>query len=568
MTEGLLAPRLYRAAFAPALFALIVLAFSLQQPSHPQAGELAPPGFSGTRAVTFADQAVRNYGARSSGSTGDRQLADLVEARLQSSGFRVTRRDFNARTLNGRRTLTNVVGVRVGTSDRRMLVLASRDGSPGRLQRSGALETGALLELARVVEGRSFRHTLVLASVSGGNDGGLGAAELIGQLGRSFDAVVVLRNIAVPRSEAPVLSSGDGRRGPDPRFLRTLRGLVAQELGGREHYSHAVPRQLIRLGFPVALGEQAALLGRDISAASISLGGEPLRAPGSELVGATTQVGQSALRALATFDRADPATKPQTLALEVGGKLIPQWALILLIGALWFPLVVVTVDAWARARRRQQATQRGVLAPSLALGWLLLIGFLMRGAAISGVIHAPPLVPDPAAVHGVSAGLIGGFALLLSLFGVLVATAAVRQATAKGGEAGFALWLVFSGLAVFVINPFASAFLLLLVHLLVLLLLIGGVGRKQLALMLLVGIVPLAVAALDLMAVIDLAPTALPRFLVLLTSGGFVAPLTVVAGCAVWAAVGTASIHLWWKAAGGSRRVSEPLAGSEFDGPL
>ena len=62
---------------------------------------------------------------------------------------------------------------------------------------------------------------------------------------------------------------------------------------------------------------------------------------------------------------------------------------------------------------------------------------------------------------------------------MLVAAAAARQATPKGGEAGFALWVVFSGLAVFVVNPIAAGFLILLLHLLVLLLLTGGARRRQ-----------------------------------------------------------------------------------------
>ncbi|HEV8236182.1 MAG TPA: hypothetical protein VGP84_16330, partial [Gemmatimonadaceae bacterium] len=179
MPEGLLAPRLYRAAFAPALFALIVLAFSLQQPARSVEPELSPPGFSAARAEVFANQAIENYGARESGSSQDASLGDLVEARLEAVGFTATSTSFETTTLNGHRTLANVVGTRPGPSDRRLLVLASRDGAPGKLAKNGALETGILLELARVLEGRTFDHTIVMASVSGGMDGGLGAAELV-----------------------------------------------------------------------------------------------------------------------------------------------------------------------------------------------------------------------------------------------------------------------------------------------------------------------------------------------------------------------------------------------------
>ena len=134
MPEGLLAPRLYRAAFAPALFALIVLAFSLQQPPRSVEPELSPPGFSAARAEVFANQAIENYGARESGSIAGR-AASAISSRRDSTPSASRRRAarFDATTLNGSRKLTNVVGTRPGPSDRRLLVIASRDGAPGKL---------------------------------------------------------------------------------------------------------------------------------------------------------------------------------------------------------------------------------------------------------------------------------------------------------------------------------------------------------------------------------------------------------------------------------------------------
>ncbi len=551
MPEGLLAPRLYRAAFAPALFALIVLAFSLQDPGRAVPPELSPPGFSAARATQFANQAVQNYGARESGSVQDQRLADLVQARMEGVGFNTRRSDFSAVTLSGKRTLSSVVGIRPGISDRRLLVIASRDGAPGELQRSGALETGILLELARVIEGRTFDHTVVLVSVSGGVDGGLGAEHVVRTLRGPFDAVLVVRNVGSKLASAPVLISGDSRMLPDERYVRTVRRIAGIEFArGSQDQRRSVPAQLVRLGFPVALGEQATFAGSGVSGVSVSPGGEPLAAPGAAAAAQVADVGQIALRTLTTMDDDALAADPPTAApLRVGGKLIPHRALVLLIATLFFPLLVASIDSWARARRWRQVSQRGLLAPAIALGWLLVLGFLLRGVGLSGIIDAPPLPPDPAAVTGAGATAIGIFVLLMAVLGVLVAAAAARQATPKGGEAAFALWVVFTGLLVFVVNPIAAGFLLLLLHLVVLMLLTAdSPRRRQVFALTLTGLAPLLLAAAYFPIVFGIGAGGILRYAVLLEAGGFISPLAMAAGCAVAAAVGTALIHLWWSA--------------------
>jgi hypothetical protein len=526
---------------------LIVLAFSLQDPGRSVAPELSPPGFSAQRAIVFANQAVENYGARESGTVQDQRLADLVEARFESVGFGPTRDTFDATTLNGSRKLVNITGVRPGPSDRRLVVIASRDGSPGKLKRTGAIETGMLLELARALEGRAFDHSIVLASVSGGVDGGLGAAEFAKTLNGQVDGVIVLRNVGGGPDGPAVLSRFDGRLAPDQRFEKTVERIAGLELD-RRPAEHGLPAQLVRLGFPLALGEQASLPTDGLTATALSPGGEPLAPPAADAPQLTAQSGQAMLRTLTTLDgdfRPDP---PAAAPLRIGGKLIPQWALVLFIGSLLFPLVVAAIDGWARARRWAQPSQRGLIAPPIAFVWLLLIALLLRAVALTGVIDAPPLPPDPAAVTGAGPSVIGIFTAVLAAIGVLVATAAARQATPKGGEAGFALWITFAGIAVFVVNPVAAGFLILLLHLVVLTLLTGGSGRRQLVALVLLGLLPVIGAIVYYPAVLDISALGSIGYGVLLESGGYVGPFAVAAGCAVVAAVGTAVIQLFWTA--------------------
>lgn len=548
MPTGLLEPRLYRAAFAPALLALIVLAFSLESPQRGITPELAPPTFSGLRATATAKQLTESYGERRSGSSQDDQVAELVRARLAASGWVANRYSFRANTLSGRRTLTNVLGVRAGPSDRRLVIVASRDGAPGTLAQSGAVETGILLELARVLQGRAFDHTLVLASVSGGVDGGLGAAELASSLRGPVDGVIAVRNITAAKTSGTVLSWYDTRLAIDPRFEQTVRRLAAIELGppGGEA---SVLGQLVRLGFPVALGEQAGYPGKGLTAVSLSPGGEALVKPDLSKTSQAAAGGRAALRALTTFDGEFRPTEPAAAPLRVGGKQIPAWALILFTGLLLLPLVVAAVDGWARARRRNESATRGLLAPPAVLAWLVLLALLMRGLGAAGAIDAPSLPAEPAALEGAVPIVFGVLLLLLAPLGSLVAASAVRQISPKGGESGFALWLAIAGIVVFALNPVAALFWIPVLHLLLLLLLAGTRPRRtQVWLTVAIGLLPVFAAAVYYPAVLGIGLPDSLRWAVLLQAGGFAGPLAVLAGCLVAAAVFSAALQLHWAA--------------------
>lgn len=558
MPPGLLEPRLYRAAFAPALLALIILAFSVQDPPRALTPELAPPTFNAQRALATGKQLVDNYGARESGSIQDSQTADLVQARLTAFGFDAEPYEFEATTLHGSRKLVNVVGVRPGPSDRRLVVIASRDGFSGKLNSTGSIETGALVELARVLQGRTFEHTLVLASVTGGVDGGLGAEQLAESLRRPVDGVIVLRNIAAPPEGSPVLNVFDSRLQPDPRFERTVERVAALELNRRPS-SPSVSSQLVRMGFPLALGEQATYPDNGLTVAALSPGGEPLQPPSAEPARQVAAVGRSALRVLTTLDGSFQPAAPSVRPLRAGGKWIPGWALILFIGALLLPLIVVAVDGWARARRWHEVSTRGLVAPPAAMIWLLLVGLLLRLFSVSGLIDSPTLPADPSALTTTLPIVVGFIALIFAVLGVLVAAAATRQATPKGGEAGFSLWLVVAAVAVFIVNPIAAGFFLLLLHLIVLLLLSGTRPRRaQVWSFALIGLLPVIAAFVYYPVVLGLSPLGAMRFGVLLESGGFIGFAALGASCAMVAAVSTSVLHLHWAAPNRGRSDAPP----------
>jgi hypothetical protein len=179
---------------------------------------------------------------------------------------------------------------------------------------------------------------------------------------------------------------------------------------------------------------------------------------------------------------------------------------------------------------------------------------LLRLFAVSGLIDSPPLPADPAALTTTLPIVVGFIVLTFAVLGVLVAAAATRQATPKGGEAGFAMWLVIAAVAVFVVNPIAAGFFLLLLHLLVLLLLAGTRPRRaQVWTFALLGLLPVIAALVYYPVVLGLAPLAALRFGVLLESGGFIGFAALGASCAMAAAVSTSLLHLHWTAPNRSR---------------
>ncbi|MBA3326839.1 MAG: hypothetical protein H0T43_00865, partial [Solirubrobacterales bacterium] len=78
----MLDPRIYRAAFIPVLFALVLVAFSLEDRPRPLGTTLAPDAFQGDRAYGRADGLLGladRHPRRRPGSAGDDRLAGELE---------------------------------------------------------------------------------------------------------------------------------------------------------------------------------------------------------------------------------------------------------------------------------------------------------------------------------------------------------------------------------------------------------------------------------------------------------------------------------------------------------
>ena len=179
--------------------------FSLESPPKalPQ-GLAADVVFDGDQAATTARAVLAAGRDRRAGTPGDLAAAELVEGQLEARGFTVRSDRFESES----NELVNVVGRRAGKSRRQVLVVAARDARGVPDAAGSAADTAALVEIARVFEGRPSQKTLVLASVDGSALGELGTARLAADLGDPslVDGAIVISGFGLESRKRATLS--------------------------------------------------------------------------------------------------------------------------------------------------------------------------------------------------------------------------------------------------------------------------------------------------------------------------------------------------------------------------
>jgi len=536
-------PRIYRAAFLPVVFALVLVGFSLREQPRGATTTLAPDAFDG--AVAFAELQALAAAApsRPPGSPGDRLVAQRVREGLEASGFRVRARSFGAQTADGERQVETVYGERTGFSSRRVVVVAQRDavGAGAKAQLSG---TAALLELARVLGSRTLNRTLVLASVSGGP---AATQDLARHLGGPVDAVIVLGDLAGTETERPlVVPWGDDARVAPLELRRAVETALAAEAGldaGRARPA----TQFVRLAAPLTLGLQGPLVGDGIPAVLLSASGERPPAPGQPVSRERLEAfGRALLRSMSALDgaRAMPASEGYLLLER---KLLPAWPIRLLGGVLLLPVLLATIDGFARVRRRQEPVGRWLRwVAACALPFLL--GLLLTLALkLTGVIAAAPPAPvDPAALprDGTALAAIAAVAVVVALAWFLLRpplarlAGAPRDPSTPGAAAAVMLVLCAAAVVVWLVNPWTALLLVPALHLWLLAIAPETRLHPLAALALfLVGLVPPLLIAWSYLRQFGLDPLELAWMgLLLLAGGGISLPAaicwSIVLGCA------------------------------------
>lgn len=471
----MLDPRIYRAGLLPILFALVLAGFSLRESPRALDTPLASDAFDGAAAFRQLDALAIAAPLRRPGSAGDRYVAGQVADGLRANGFRVKTRSLSAQTADGSRTLETVVGERAGFSTRRILVVAHRDAL-GRGARAELSGTAALLELARVLGGRTLGRTLVLASTSGGTAGLAAAEQLAAGMGGTaspVDAVLVLGDLAGVHTRRPLVVPWSRTTAIAPLVLRrTVETAVRAETG--MHPGASTPAvQLARLAFPLTIGEQGPFDAHGIPAVLLSASGE--RAPAADEPVSPqrlTSFGRAALHTVTALDGgADLPGSGPSMVLEQ--KLLPAWAVRLLAATLMLPVLLAAVDALARVRRRRERVGmwlRWVLVGAVpfllaALLALALFGIGLIDAAPVAPVAGAASAPNLAALACVALALVAGWVWLRPWLLRLVGVPRARDASTGGAATAVVLVLSVASLLVWLGNAYAALLLVPALHL-------------------------------------------------------------------------------------------------------
>ncbi len=488
--------RVYRAAFLPAFFLLFVAAFALENRPAPAVTTFAPEGFDAARAFGEGNTPPRNslrelataFPRRAPASSGDRLLADRVAEELARDGrFEVSRQRAPADTAKGEVTLETVIGVRPGLSNRRIVVVAHRDaaGSPATAELSA---TATLLELARIAERREVRKTLVLVSTSGGSVGGAGARAWAQDAGdpQLVDGVLVLGDLASRETHRPWVVPWSNDERPAPHDLRRTVERAARAEVGTDPGSARALVQWVRRALPLTYSEQGELVAAGFPAVLLQASGERGPDPDNPISRESFDAfGRTALRALTALDERVVAGEDRAGAesnspysRETDGivtfrKVLPTWAVRLLLLGMLLPAVLAALDACMREQRSGRHPWRRLAWAAAGATAFLAAWAWARILDLTGLLDAPRAAAAPGSIP-IDAAAVA--AMLTTVAVAVVGWFALRRLIARvtgvgpwagDGTAAAAVSVLIVALCAVLLwtNPYAGALLVPAAHL-------------------------------------------------------------------------------------------------------
>jgi hypothetical protein len=362
--------RLYRGTWLLVGLPLLLAAFSVARPAPLPRAFL--PEFDGKATKDLAADLVTLHANRFPGSLG---AADWFRDQIKPYGLPVTTERFSAVIPGrGRVKMLNLVAEAVGKSPRTIVVMAHRDNdgsSPG--ANDNASGTAMLIQLARAygappglpAGALQPNHTLLFVSTDGGAFGGLGAAWFAAHspLRHDVGAVIDLDSVGGP-GRIRLELGGDTPRTPSGTLVETAAARINAQIG-RRPARPTLLRQLVDLGFPFSLYEQAPFITNGIGAVTLTTAGDNRPNPVGDTVTGLhvdklNQVGRSAQDLLGTLDEGLEFAQGTSSFAYLGSRLIRGWAIELVLIACLLPFLAAAVDLFARCRRR-----RIPLAPAL-----------------------------------------------------------------------------------------------------------------------------------------------------------------------------------------------------------
>ncbi len=464
--------RVYRTAFLPALVALFVAAFALEDRPAPGRSTLAPDVFDGQRAFDTLDAL--------NAVASDAEMADRIASELAAPNEEGARPAFRVR-----RDGETVIATRTGFSSRKIVVLANRD-APGLAGLSG---TAALLELGRVFKTRDLDKTLELVSTTGATTGFAPARAWARDQDGAVDGVLALGDMAGEQIRKPWVVSWPASSHPPPLGLeRTVQAAVRGEARSDAGGPRAVG-QWIRRAIPVTVSAQGPIGAEGLPAVLLSETGERGPAANEPVLPERLQVfGRAAVRAVSAVDAAGPRNGPSFEGAPEGvvtlRNVLPDWAARLVVGSLLLPALLAALDAFFRARRRRVPVGPwivwlAVAAVPLPVAWLWL-----RLIGTTGAIDVPdgPVLPEffPLDRGGIVALVSAVIAAALATWGARFAARARTRPRAEEPENGrrgrqppgveglavaTVTWLSALAALTWAVNPYAAGLLIPAAHL-------------------------------------------------------------------------------------------------------
>jgi hypothetical protein len=438
-----------------------------------------PASFDGPSAVTLASELARLYPDRAPGSAGAVGAEQWVRDQLTPYGLRVEPERFRADVPGlGERTLVNQVVTVPGRSPDEIVILAHRDDDgtgPG--ANNNASGIAALIQLAGSYGPRAIRpqHTLVFVATDGGAFGDLGARHFAQVHPGRIVAAVALDTLA-SNGRPRLALIGNEPRLASPGFVETAAQRVLEQAGRRPEHPGALA-QLVDLGFPFTLHEQGPLLAQGIPALTLTTGGErppnafadqPERLNRVRLV----ELGRAAQQLLRWLDAGAELAPGTARYVYFGPRVLPGWAIELVLLAALLPFLVSAVDLFARCRRRHIPLTPALRSYRSRVGFWLWVAILFELFALIGIWPSAPSVPLPPNAAPATDWPVIGVLALTFLVGLgwlvtrarLVPRGPVSATEQLAGAAAALLALAVVSLLVVATNPFALIFLLPSLH--------------------------------------------------------------------------------------------------------